>query len=710
MKKYVNHRNITLIDRKRAEMKNFYIKTAVTNLKKNLKLYVPQIIASSVMFGILYIMIALADERALDNSRGGNYIAAFMMMGVLVMAILSLVIIFYSNNFLMKRRKKEYGLYHVLGLDKRHVIKIMFFENVISHGLSLILGTILGMLFYRMAILLITKIYNMELVTGISVINFKVLLFSVVLFGFIYLSTFIFNCVSITRLKTTELLASSAYGEKEPKVKWVMFILGLISLGSGYYLAVAIQKPVEAIVFFFLAVILVIIGTYFLFTAGSIFILKMLKKNSRFYYKPRNMISVSGMLYRMKQNAAGLASIAILATGVLIMIASTVTLYGGIDKTLKDQFPHDMYVNMWKLRDRNGNSESKYLGELMYVGDLDLDETKEAVNVACNRLGLQLTMFGKEKTLEVAYIRNGSSLELFSEDFVRDNSIQRHLEDDDTYVITFIDEDNYRMTTGESIELSNDEMAFGKLSSNVWEPDSIRIAGLELKNVKQLEKTPVYSSVYEVAKCFVMVTTTENIEKIFKEQSERYGDQKSEFVERYFADIDGEDSNKWELDNVILDVAQERETEEGVLVRINAREEWYERSEQYLLNGSLLFLGILLSIVCFFATALIIYYKQITEGYDDRNRFQIMEKVGLAKEEIKRTIRSQILMVFFIPLVVAGIHTMMAYPILSKMMSMLTTTGANIFLICIGVVFVIFSIVYISIYSITARTYYRIVS
>ena len=684
-------------------MKNFYIKTAITNLKKNLKLYVPQIIASSVMFGILYIMLALAGERALDNSRGGNYIAAFMIVGVIVMGILSFIIIFYSNNFLMKRRKREYGLYHVLGLDKRHVIKIMLFENVISHGLSIILGTVIGMLFYRLCILLILKIYNMELVTGISPISVMALSVAVLLFLFIYFSTFIFNCISIIRLKTTELLASSAYGEKEPKVKWIMFILGLLSLGSGYYLAVAIQKPVEAILFFFLAVILVIIGTYFLFTAGSIFILKVLKKNSRFYYKPRNMISVSGMIYRMKQNAAGLASIAILATGVLIMIACTVTLYGGIDKTIKDQFPHDMYVNMWKLQDRTKDSE------YMYLGDLDQDEVKEAIHEACDRLGLRLTTFGKEKTLEVAYVRNGNSLELFSEDFIRDGRILSHVEDDDTYVITFIDTDTYKMITGESIELSNDEMAFGKLTSNNWNPDSIRVAGLELKNVKELKKTPVYSDVEEVAKCFVMVITAENIEKIYKEQAERYGGQKSQFEESFFADIEGDETKKQELETTIINVAQEKENE-GILIRMNSRTEWNERTESYQLNGSLLFLGILLSIVCFFATALIIYYKQITEGYDDRNRFQLMEKVGLAKEEIKRTIRSQILMVFFIPLLVAGIHTLMAYPILSKMMSMLTTTGANIFLICIGVVFVIFSIVYISIYSITARTYYRIVS
>ena len=691
-------------------MKNFYIKTAITNLKKNLKLYVPQIIASSVMFGILYIMMALTDERALDNSRGGNYIGAFMAMGVLVMTILSFIIIFYSNNFLMKRRKREYGLYHVLGLDKKHVIKIMLCENVISHGLSMILGTVIGMLFYRMCILLIMKIYNMELVTGIRPINPRALSVAIVLFLIIYLSAFIFNCISIKRLKTTELLASSAYGEKEPKVKWIMFFLGLLSLGSGYYIAVTIQKPVEAIVFFVLAVILVIIGTYFLFTAGSIFILKMLKKNSRFYYKPRNMISVSGMIYRMKQNAAGLASIAILATGVLIMIACTVTLYGGIDKTIKDMFPHDIYIDMWKLRDKTNTNEYKYYGDLEYLSDLDYDEVKESVNGACDRLGLRLTEFGKEKTLEVAYVRNGNSLELFSEDFIKDEWMRSHLEDDDTYVITFIDTDTYKILTGESLILSNDEMAFGKLTSNTWNPDSIRIAGLELKNVKKLEKTPVYSDVAEVAKCFVMVTTAENLEKIYKEQADRYGHQKSEFEESFFADIEGDETKKLELETTIINVAEERENDESILIRMNSRMEWYERAESYLLNGSLLFLGILLSIVCFFATALIIYYKQITEGYDDRNRFQIMEKVGLAKEEIKRTIRSQILMVFFIPLVVAGIHTLMAYPILSKMMSMLTTTGANIFLICIGVVFVIFSIIYISIYSITARTYYRIVS
>ncbi|MBO4783105.1 MAG: ABC transporter permease, partial [Lachnospiraceae bacterium] len=334
-------------------MIKFYTKTALNGLKKNLKLYIPQIISTAVMFAIMYIMYSLCYEEALKHSRGGDYIGIFMILGVVVISILSLVIIFYANNFLMKQRKREYGLYHVLGLEKKHIINIMLVENIITHVTSIVLGTSLGILFYRLASLVIFKLYQLEVADNINILCVRALIYTLVIFVIIYALTYIFNCISLVRLKTTELLLSASYGEKEPKIKWIVFILGLAFLGAGYYIALTIEKPMEALGFFFVAVICVIFGTYFLFTAGSIFILKMLKSKKSYYYKPEHMISVSGMLYRMKQNAAGLASIAILATGVLIMLATTVTLYRGIDEDIENKFPHDMYFNIREWSDNN---------------------------------------------------------------------------------------------------------------------------------------------------------------------------------------------------------------------------------------------------------------------------------------------------------------------------------------------------------------------
>ena len=679
-------------------MIRFYTKTALNGLKKNLKLYVPQIISCAVMFAIMYIMYSLCYEEALKKSRGGDYIGIFMILGVIVISILSLVIIFYANNFLMRQRKREYGLYHVLGLEKKHIINIMLVENIITHTVSVISGALLGVLFYRLASLVIFKLYNIEIADNIKILCTRALFYTLIIFVVIYVLTYIFNCISLKKLKTTELLLSASYGEKEPKIKWIVFILGLAFLGTGYYLALTIEKPMEALSFFFVAVICVIFGTYFLFTAGSIFVLKMLKNKKSFYYKPEHMISVSGMLYRMKQNAAGLASIAILSTGVLIMLATTVTLYRGIDENIENIFPHDMYFNIREWSDNNRVSR-----------DFTEEEAKASLKEACDSLGLKVTYFGLQESMEIPFMLKGDELSIKDngEHTIRFN--YDYVSRSDVKSITFITTDTYTVLTGEKLTLNNNEMAFAKLSRDNWSPEKVRLLGLELKNVHTLAKNPLSSSVADVGNCFLFVVTGDVFDRICSELTKEYGEDANPINSQFFADIDGDEEQKMELFSTLRSMLDQYGEEKGTSCNIyNPKLRWERREEEYLLNGSLLFLGILLSMVCFFATALIIYYKQLTEGYDDRNRFQIMEKVGLSKPEIKKTIRSQILTVFFIPLLVAGIHTLVAYSILSKIMSLLTTT--HIFLLCTGIVFVIFSLIYVTIYSITARTYYRIVS
>lgn len=679
-------------------MINFYIKTALNGLKKNLKLYVPQIISSAVMFAIMYIMFSLCYEETLETSRGGRYIGIFMALGIVVISILSIVIIFYANNFLMRQRKREYGLYHVLGLEKKHIINIMLVENIVSHAISIISGTLLGILFYRLATLVIFKFYRLELADGINIFSFKSLLYTIIVFIVIYALTYVFNCISLVRLKTTELLLSSSYGEKEPRIKWIVFILGLVFLGAGYFIALTIEKPMEALSFFFVAVIFVIIGTYFLFTAGSIFILKMLKKKKSYYYKPEHMINVSGMLYRMKQNAAGLASIAILATGVLIMLATTVTLYRGIDENIENKFPHDMYFS---IKEWAEETKSSY--------DFSEEESYVFLKQACDSLGLKITAYGMQKSMEIPFELKGDNLTLaldadsgihFSYDLVSRSDVKS---------VTFITNETYATLTGENISLKDNEMAFARLSKDNWLPDKVNVMGLELKNIYTIKKSPLSSSMSEVGNCFLIVLNSATFEQLYSDLNDIYGEDTYLISEQFFADIEGDEDRKMELFNTLSDILAQYGEERGTTCRAyNRKLRWEDEEEEYLLNGSFLFLGILLSMVCFFATALIIYYKQITEGYDDRNRFQIMEKVGLSKPEIKKTIRSQILTVFFIPLLVAGIHTLAAYPILSKIMALLTST--HIFLLCTGIVFVVFSLIYVTIYSFTARTYYRIVS
>ena len=678
-------------------MKNFYIKTAITNLKKNARLYIPQIISGAVMFSIFYIMLALTTEDTLLRARGARYIPTFMSIGCVIIVLLSIVMAFYSNGFLMKQRRREYGLYNVLGLEKKHVILIMFIENVISFLGQLIIGVVIGICFYRLSTLIISKIIKISSLADSKFFSPIVLLVSIIVFGFIFVLTLIYNVISVLRLNPVDLLKASATGEKEPKVKWLLFILGILCLSVGYVMALIIESPVTAMFGFFAAVILVIFGTYFLFTAGSIFVLKGLKKNKNYYYRPDHMISISGMLYRMKQNAAGLASIALLATGVLIMISTTVAMYGGVEKSIEQQYPQDVYFKVYFFN-REPEGENRRIS---------YDEAETLFRKSADEAGLNVTMFTEEKYFETGYILDGNELKCEMSNPDTSTYYESGLSDPRVKCITFLDTECYNTLTGNRLELSNDEMALGSLGSGSWNPASIKIADMELTNKETIENPPISSEVASVVDCYLMVVNEENFEKIFKDQEEKYGNYASQMTIRFAANVEGPEENLSELYSIFVDKASALTDDYYTNVNWSSAEGM--RNDLYDMNGSLMFLGMLLSLVCLISTAIIIYYKQISEGYEDRNNFQIMQKVGLTKEEIKKTIGNQILTVFFLPLIIAGIHTIVAYPMVKNIMKLFAMASEQMLLSCIGIVFAIFALVYVVIYRITAKTYYKIV-
>ena len=705
-------------------MKNFYIKTAITNLKKNARLYIPQIISGAVMFSIFYIMLALTTEDTLLRARGARYIPTFMSIGCIIIVLLSIVMAFYSNGFLMKQRRREYGLYNVLGLEKKHVILIMFIENMFSFLGQLLIGSVIGICFYRLSTLVISKIIKINALADSEFFSPIELLVSIIVFGFIFVLTLIYNVVSVLRLNPVDLLKSSSTGEKEPKVKWLLFVLGILCLSVGYVMALIIESPVTATLAFFAAVILVIFGTYFLFTAGSIFVLKVLKKNKKYYYRPDHMISVSGMLYRMKQNAAGLASIALLATGVLIMISTTVAMYGGVEKSIEQQYPQDVYfkVNIFQRKPEGEHKKISY------------DEAESFFRKSADEAGLNVTMFTEEKFFETGYILDGNELKCEMSNPDTSTFYESGLSDPRVKCITFLDTECYNNLTGNKLELSNDEMALGSLGSGSWNPESIKIADMELKSKETIENPPISSEVASVVECYLMVVNEENFEKIFKDQEEKYGkgigdedyngtrkavDQVTDKLEgsrnyasqmtiRFAANVEGPEENISELYRIFVDKVSAI-TDDDYYTNVNWSSAVGMRGDLYDMNGSLMFLGMLLSLVCLISTAIIIYYKQISEGYEDRNNFQIMQKVGLTKEEIKKTIGNQILTVFFLPLIIAGIHTIVAYPMVKNIMKLFAMASEQMLLSCIGIVFAIFALVYVVIYRITAKTYYKIV-
>ena len=623
------------------------------------------------------------------------------------MMLLSVILLFYINSFLMKQRKREFGVYNILGLEKRHICRVLFHETALSSLASVVLGLAIGVLFYKLCSLLICQLLNAEIVLGFYFINARSLTLSGAFFLVLDVMAYGVNCVTIARLKPVEMLSSANVGEREPKVKWPLLVLGLLALGGGYYISLTTQNPLKALVLFFVAVILVIIGTYFLFVAGSIFVLKALKKNKRFYYNKKHMPAVSGLLYRMKQNAVGLASIAILATGVLVMISTTVSLYAGAEETVKRNFPQDYYLSARYLQ---WSDE----GQLLHSEDMPRETLLRAVEQGAEKNGLTIKEIALQEYLTVSYIYENDTLTC---ERVSGNAADNLK---GLSVITYITEEMYRSLGGEALNLAKDEIAVC--------PMDIRQSGFDRptltigEDTYQIKTTiplfPISSGMEAAAtNSYGIVVEDESVlAHIFDQQKAAYGEAASDYTRRIAASFAGRGANgdvgeklERDVEAYLKEAAFPQQQEPGESLVITGNTVWGARESVTAMCGALLFLGIILGLVCLFATVLIVYYKQISEGYEDRVRFQIMQKVGMSRREVKSTINSQVLLVFFLPLVVAGMHLAFAFPILEKVLHILLLSSTSLFVVCSLVTFGVFAAVYTLIYMATARTYYKIV-
>ena len=678
----------------------FYLRTAWNNIRKNYRFYIPQILTGTGLLACLYIVYTLTVDERLADIPGGNYLPTFMLIGTAVIALLSAILILYTNSFLMRQRKREYGLYNVLGLEKRHIGKILFFETLISAGLSIVMGSALGLLFYKACSLFICCLFQADIILGFDFISLGTLLPPAAYFAFLYLMTCLFNRIRIARLKPVELLASRQTGEKEPRVKWLLFILGILSLSGGYLISIVTKEPLSAILLFFVAVFLVIIGSYCLFTAGTIFVLKRLKSKRGYYYDRRHMPAVSGLLYRMKQNAVGLASICILATGVLVMISTTVSLYSGMQETLDGSYPQDMYLSC-EFERKDGRAEKVSAGDLQKIVE---NEAKKA--------GLPIRSLEKQEYLEVAYLFDGETFRTEKEEGYLLPSIVDAV---------FITEETYTDLSGRVLDLGPGELAIGLSTSTPGETlqpkETLFLHGKSYTVKEKLIHFPIETTMANIkASCYGIVLQDEAaVNEIYLAQKEAYGRDASEMTERVAAVFeDREEAAKKGkelvegIDAVLMQLGKENAERTGV-VRISCHTYWDAKEAVVGMYGTLLFLGIILGLVCLFATVLIIYYKQISEGYEDRERYQIMKKVGMSSGEIMATIRSQSRLVFFLPLVAAGVHTAFAFPMLNRLLHLLLLSSTKLFVICTLVTYGVFALVYLLIYSVTARTYYKIV-
>lgn len=662
----------------------FYPRLALTNLKKNSKLYFPYLLTSSFTVMMFYLINYLASHKGLEQmATGSSTMQIILNLGIIVMVIFSVIFLFYMNSFLMKRRKKEIALYNILGLEKKHIMIMMLCETIITTLISFVMGFLFGIIFSQLVSLVL--IHLMGLSTTLTFhISWSSFLVAVIVFLPIYLASYLIHVIQIQLSNPIELLRGSQSGEKEPKTKWLMTIIGLVTLGLGYYIAVTIDDPTTAILLFFVAVILVIIGTYCLFTAGSITILKLLKKNKRFYYQTKHFTSVSQLIYRMKQNAVGLASICILCTCILVMLSSTVSLYFGIEDTITAYQQDSFQLKVYGYDDGTLPSDQEF-AKFYSQMQTELEN---------HDIGIDSFIHTKGYSVSVRFGNNHILTDKETGNFV-------------VGYLVGMTQDEYNRAYHQNVQLSGQNIL---VSSNFFDFGDTLDIDQQKYPIQEVVHQPYLLPNENPTAQRNLIVIMKDEEAIQEMMSHFFGDtiQPTENISIVYQDQsqekEAEDILRKCLDNFVL----ETETEQGGISFY--RSSLYEvRIMLMELYGSLFFLGIFLGILFLMATILIMYYKQLSEGYEDQKRFEIMQKVGMSTKEVKQTIRSQVLIFFFLPLIASVIHMAFAFHLITMMFSYIVLSGTEVFITCTIISVIIVAIVYAIVYVFTSRTYYRIV-
>ena len=641
---------------------HFYLRLAFRNIGKNGRFYFPFLLTSAITAAILFILCNLSLSEDLP---GGGYMTLLMGMGTWVVAVFCAIFLFYTNSFLIRRRKKELGLYDVLGMEKRHIARVLFRETAVSFLISIGGGLLFGMVLNKLACLLLLNIIHFDVDLTLPIQPAAVIL-TVLLFLAVFLLLFLFNLRQVRKSNPIELLHGENIGEKEPKVKKLLVVVGVLTLGAGYALSLLMTELQTVVAFFFVPVILVIIGTYCLFTAGSIAVLKAMKKKKSYYYQPQHFVSVSGMLYRMKQNAAGLASICVLSTMVLVILSSTVSLYAGMKDVMDYRYPTNTHIASADISEQGKNAVYNAVEQTKA-------ETGLSVKTAESYVSLASTMYREDNTFQT---EGGSMI----------------------YAV-FLNETDYTELTGKTLGLAEDETAL--YASGTYEPEDVVILGRDYRIRDRLEENPAGKLSYIMNTTFVFVLPDDGFrEQIGKELTKAYGMTIVPLFHFYF-DVAGSDEEVLSFYHRLVEVSP-------VETDIECRQDNVD--DFYVLYGGFLFIGIFLGTVFLMATVLIIYYKQLIEGYEDRNRFDIMRRVGMEKSLIRTSVKSQVLTMFALPLLAAAVHLIFAFPMLSRMLHALNLANVPLFIGCTTVTFAVFAVFYVVTYLLTARVYYTVIS
>lgn len=655
--------------------KGFYLRLAGTNIRNNRRIYVPYILTCVFTVMVYYLVKSLSVNPGLASMYGGDKVGYVLNLGTYIIGLFAVIFLFYTNSFLMKRRQKEFGIFNILGMEKKHLAIVLLAEAGMVAILSLAAGVLAGILFDKAMFLLICRMIGGEVALGFFVSG-KVILQTVFWFCLIYLLICLKAVLTIQVSDPIKLLQGSSVGEKEPRAKWLLALLGAVSLGTGYGLAITIRNPLASIETFFAAVILVVIGTYLLFTAGSIAVLKILRRNQKFYYQPEHFISVSGMMYRMKRNAVGLANICILSTMVLVMLSTTTSLVLGIEDIIRSRVPNDLGI---------------------YCQETD-DAKREALfrsaDALCREHGISVKDRMEYRYVAFSACQRGNEFETDESkmDIVKEYNMLR--------TMVFIPLSDYQTLSDENQELTGNEVLFYS-DQIAYEEETLKLLGQEYlieEHAEAFAMPGISSSVTS----YYLVVTDEVFERLMRDGREQLG----EFcrIDAYYGmDLEAEKEEQQALAENISETIS-REGYQGYLeTRIDRRQSFLS------LYGGLLFLGLFLGLLFTMAAVLIIYYKQISEGYEDRERFVIMQKVGMTQAEVRKTVRSQVLTVFFLPLIAAGIHVAAAFPLIRLLLALLAMTNVKLYLLCTAAAFLAFAALYVMIYRLTARTYYKIV-
>ena len=654
--------------------KGLFARLALTGIRKNGKIYYPYMLTAVVTTAMLYIMASLKKNPELEGSTLGFSLS----LGLFVTTVFAFIFLFYTNSFLMKRRKKEFGLYMVLGMERKHLARVIWWETAFLWLVSLGAGLGLGVLLDKLMHLALGKLLGKSVALGFYVSG-EVLWLTAFLISLVFALTLLNAIRQVWRADPIELLHGGSVGEKEPRNKWVLTLLGVVCLGAGYWLSIMVKDSATMIFVFFFAVLLVIAGTYLLFTSGSITVLKLLKRSRRYYYQPSHFISVSGMMYRMKQNAVGLANICILLTMVLVMVFSTTSLWWSMEDILNQQLRGDISIDTLE------NAPDDLLD--VVDQELDRDGLKRGDTVAYRFLSFTAFQNGDAYTAEAVA---GNDLML-----VRTPAV--------LYLLPLED---YNRSFGQSETLEENQILLEDYRDSHPE-DTLtlfdRTFTVKKRIADQLDTGSALVSMYNT--CFLVVKDMDVVRWAFQRQQETYRENASSIRTTLWLSLPGA------TDRQIVDAADrlmKRLDENMGLRHIRSRPAlWNDELELY---GGLLFVGLFLSVLFLMAMVLIMYYKQITEGYEDRERYRIMRKVGLSQAEIRRSVSSQIVWVFFLPLAAAALHIAAAFPGIVTMMRALAMTNVKLMALCALGSVTLFALLYGGVYLFTSRVYEKIVS